>query len=198
MTIGNREYSVVKVVVRKKYYRKRNEKMKKIILCALMLLSVATFSACGTSKKDNKDDADVTKEPVATEDANTTKLYNDENIEDTYIVEEIIDRKEVDKATGEYCTDEEIAGFEKVPNSKVTYVAVDGLGEVYGMGVHFQEFAVGVGAKPVSGYRYAGCESETIEFYEYAPNEYLGYDVPWFLVPDSGEHIIYVYFEPVE
>ena len=66
------------------------------------------------------------------------------------------------------------------------------------MGVHFQEFSVGVGAEPVSGYRYAGCESETIEFYEYDPNEHLGYDVPWFLVPDSGEHIIYVYFEPVE
>ena len=41
-------------------------------------------------------------------------------------------------------------------------------------------------------------ESDTIEFYEYDPNEFLGYDVPWFKVPESGEHVIYVYYEPIE
>lgn len=175
--------------------------MRKIILCTLMILTVVTFSACGTSDKGDKDDTNdtnVTNESITTDDANNKKLYNDENIEDTYNVVEIIDRKESNKTSGGFCTDEEIAEFEKVPNSSVTYVAVDGLGEVDGMGVHFQQYAVGVSATPISGYRYAGCESKTIEFYKYDPNEYLGYDVPWFLVPDSGEHIIYVYFEPIE
>ncbi len=90
---------------------------------------------------------------------------------------------------------ESLATLETIPDSSITYVSVDGYGNACGMGVPFQQYAVGVRANPIEGYKYAGCESETIEFYEYAPNESLGYDVPWFHVPDSGNHIIYVYYE---
>ena len=179
------------------------EEMRKILICTLMMLTVMTFSACGTSDREDRDDvkttdeAKATDEPEATDEPGTKKFYNDENIEDTYEVDDILYYDE-NYVTQEIVTDEDIEGMKKVPNSTITYVAVDGHGKVCGMGVPYQQYAVGVRADSHPGYRYAGCESETIEFYEYAPNEYLGYDVPWFLVPDSGEHVIYVYFEQIE
>ena len=138
------------------------------------------------------------------------KLIDESDIEDE--IETIID--EVSKAENkteiiyyhenektrdmEIVSDEVIETLEKVPNSSVTYVAVGGYGNPCGMGVHFQNYAVGVRANPIDGYRYVHSESDTIEFYEYVYNEYLEYEVPWFNVPESGNHIIYVYYEKIE
>lgn len=130
-----------------------------------------------------------------TEESNTKILINDPNIEDASYVEEIIYRSERQKVSDKaVLSDEDISALKKVPNSIVTYVAVDGLGNAVGMGPHFQGSDVGVRANPISGYHYVGCESETIDFYQYIPDESLGYDIPVFHVPDSGEHIIYVYY----
>lgn len=119
--------------------------------------------------------------------------------EDTQNVTPIIYYSENEKTRDmEVVNDATIAQLEKVPDSSVIYVAVGGYGNPVGMGVHFQNYAVGVCADPIEGYRYVRCDSDTIEFYEYKYNEYLGYDVPWFLVPESGEHYIYVYYEPIE
>lgn len=168
-------------------------RIKKYLLGIFLSLTIAfVFSACA----DNSSDENRTTEENSTEKV----IYeNDKNIEDTYFVELIIDRNEsakIDSTGG--LTEEEIETLKKIPNSSVTYVSVDGLGNACGMGAHFQQYSVGVCAEPKPGYRYAGCESDTIEFYEYDPNEFLGYDVPWFKVPDSGEHIIYIYYEPIE
>ena len=120
-----------------------------------------------------------------------------DDIVGTVVVREIIYMSEAPKIENKAATDEVLATLEKVPNSTITYVAVDGLGKAYGMGVHFQGAAVTVGAEPNPGYHYVGCESDTIEF-EYIPSEYWGHDIPDFNVPESGEHIIYVYFAPNE
>ena len=126
-------------------------------------------------------------------------FINDPNVEDNYYVEEIIYLTERQKIPDkEILTDEDLSSLRKVSNSTVTYVAVDGLGNAVGMGTHFQKSVVGVRANPISGYHYVGCESDTIEFYEYIYDESLGYDVPVFNVPDRGEHIIYVYYAPNE
>ena len=126
-------------------------------------------------------------------------FINDPNVEDNYYVEEIIYLTERQKIPDkEILTDEDLSPLRKVSNSTVTYVAVDGLGNAVGMGAHFQKSVVGVRANPISGYHYVGCESDTIEFYEYIYDESLGYDVPVFKVPDRGEHIIYVYYAPNE
>lgn len=110
--------------------------------------------------------------------------------------QDIILYSETAKVEGiEIVNDEVLKTLETVPDASVSYVAVDGHGEPMGMGVHFQGYSVGVNAKPSEGYKYVRCESETIEFYEEVYNEYLGYDVPRFLVPESGNHIIYVYYE---
>ncbi len=125
-------------------------------------------------------------------------LVNTE-LPDIELKEAIINRNESEKLdTLPDRSPESLATLETIPDSSITYVSVDGYGNACGMGVPFQQYAVGVRANPIEGYKYAGCESETIEFYEYAPNESLGYDVPWFHVPDSGNHVIYVYYEAVE
>ena len=143
-----------------------------------------------------KDDVEVIASD--TEESNTKILINDPNIEDASYVEEIIYQTESEKVQEKNAlTYEDIEMLEKVPNSTVTYVAVDGLGNVYGMGVQFQGYSVSVGAQPKEGYHYVGCESDTIEF-EYTPSEYWGRDLASFRVPESGEHIIYVYFAPNE
>lgn len=125
-------------------------------------------------------------------------LVNTE-LPDVELKEAIINRNESEKLdTLPDRSPESLATLEAIPDSSITYVSVDGYGNACGMGVPFQQYAVGVRANPIEGYKYAGCESETIEFYEYAPNESLGYDVPWFHVPDSGNHVIYVYYEAME
>ncbi len=143
------------------------------------------------------DDVEVVVDDIG--ESNNYTLINNPNIEDAYYVEEIIYRTERQKTADKtYLSDEDISSLKKVPNSTVTYVAVDGLGNVVGMGPHYQGFDVGVRVNPIPGYHYAGCESDTIEFYEYIPDESLGYDIPVFRIPESGEHIIYVYFAPNE
>ena len=186
-------------------------RIKKYLLGIFLSLTIAfVFSACADNSSDENrtteesstvEDTEESSTVEDTEENNTEEVIyeNDKNIEDTYFVELIIDRNESTKidSTGGL-TDEEIETLKKIPNSSVTYVSVDGLGNACGMGAHFQQYSVGVCAEPKPGYRYAGCESDTIEFYEYDPNEFLGYDVPWFKVPESGEHVIYVYYEPIE
>lgn len=114
-------------------------------------------------------------------------------------VDEIILKSESEKTIHmEAVSDEVMATLAKVPDSTITYIAVDGHGEPEGMGVPFQNYLVGVRATPYEGYRYLRSESETIEFHEYSYNEGLGYDVPWFFVPESGNHVIYVYYEAIE
>lgn len=139
------------------------------------LLIISTLFLCGCGCKE--------KTPMADVENKTEIIYHDENVK----LEGIDD-----------VTDEVLATLEKVPESSITYVGVGGYGDPKGMGVPFQTYAVGVRANPIEGYQYAGCTSETIEFFEYAPNEALGYDVPWFFVPDSGEHYIYVFYEPIK
>ena len=129
--------------------------------------------------------------------AGQSVIVIDDDIEGTVVVREIIYMSEASKIENKTATDEVLATLEKVPNSTITYVAVDGLGKAYGMGVHFQGAAVTVGAEPNPGYHYVGCESDTIEF-EYIPSEYWGHDIPDFNVPESGEHVIYVYYAPNE
>ena len=120
-------------------------------------------------------------------------FINDPSIEDINNVTKIIYQTETQKIeSGKALTSDEIAVLETVPNSKIIYVAVDGLGQAYGMGVPFQGYFVRLGARPNEGYHYVGCESDTIEF------DYEKYDMPSFIVPESGEHIIYVYFAPNE
>jgi len=117
---------------------------------------------------------------------------------DVVYVEEIIWYSENQKTIDmEYIDDNTIAALEKVPDSSISYVGVGGYGEPRGMGVHFQNYDVGVSANPKEGYRYVRCESDTIEFYQHNYNEYLGYEVPRFLVPESGHHTIYVYYEKI-
>lgn len=160
-------------------------------------------------KAANEDEKqEVQEEKSNNEDMNSTKgnpisvsVSNSEEIEDKELVEPIYDISEKDKVKDitslphdEYV--KLVSELKTVPDSSITYVSVDGYGDACGMGFPFPKYSVGVRANPIEGYRYAGCESDTIEFYEYEWNEYLGYDVPWFLVPDSGEHIIYVYYEP--
>ena len=120
-------------------------------------------------------------------------FINDPSIEDINNVTKIIYQTETQKIeSGKALTSDEIAVLETVPNSKIIYVAVDGLGQAYGMGVPFQGYFVRLGARPNEGYHYVGCESDTIEFV------FDTYDTPGFVVPESGEHIIYVYFAPNE
>ena len=141
----------------------------------------------------------VVDDAVEVGENNNFTFINDPDIEDTYYVEKIIYQTEREKIeSGKGLTSDEIAALETVPNSNVTYVAVDGLGFAYGMGVPFQGYSVGVGAKPNEGYHYVGWESDTIEAYTYYFIESMGYDAPYFQVPESGEHIIYVYFAPNE
>ena len=135
-------------------------------------------------------------EDNVSDDSNENHELVNTELPDTEYTEAIIYRSEVEvwDSSPEVTMEE----LETVPDSSVTYVAVDGYGNAVGMGMHFQQYTVGVRADPIEGYRYAGCESDTIEFFMYDPNEVLGYDVPWFHVPDSGHHVIYVYYEPIE
>ena len=125
---------------------------------------------------------------------NKYELINDSNKEDFMHVDKIIYVTEKEKLLST-TTNEEIATFESVPNSSVTYVGVDGSGLVSGRGirgVHFQGYCMTLEIVPRPGYHYVGCESDTIEL------DFETYDTPSFIVPESGEHIIYVYFAPNE
>ena len=116
------------------------------------------------------------------------------NKEDFIRVRKIIYATEIEKLSST-TTNEEIDAFESVPNSSITYVGVGGHGFVDGTGirgVHFQGYRMTLEIVPRPGYHYVGCESDTIEF------DYETYDMPSFIVPESGEHIIYVYFAPNE
>ena len=116
------------------------------------------------------------------------------NKEDFIRVRKIIYATEIDKLFST-TTNEEIDAFESVPNSSITYVGVGGHGFVDGTGirgVHFQGYRMTLEIVPRPGYHYVGCESDTIEFV------FDTYDTPGFVVPESGEHIIYVYFAPNE
>ena len=116
------------------------------------------------------------------------------NKEDFIRVKKIIYATEIDKLFST-TTNEEIDAFESVPNSSITYVGVGGHGFVDGTGirgVHFQGYRMTLSVFATGNYHYVGCESDTIEF------DYEKYDMPSFIVPESGEHIIYVYFAPNE
>ena len=116
------------------------------------------------------------------------------NKEDFIRVKKIIYATEIDKLFST-TTNEEIDAFESVPNSSITYVGVGGHGFVDGTGirgVHFQGYRMTLSVFATGNYHYVGCESDTIEF------DYETYDMPSFIVPESGEHIIYVYFAPNE
>lgn len=155
-------------------------------------------SQIGESAPTENETEENVEDNVSDDSNENHELVNTE-LPDTEYTEAIIYRSESEKVESMSVVSEEvIATLEAVPDSSVTYVSVDGYGSAVGMGVHFQQYAVGVSADPIEGYRYAGCESDTIEFFMYDPNEVLGYDVPWFHVPDSGHHVIYVYYEPIE
>ena len=116
------------------------------------------------------------------------------NKEDFIRVRKIIYATEIEKLSST-TTNEEIDAFESVPNSSITYVGVGGHGFVDGTGirgVHFQGYRMTLSVFTAGKYHYVGCESDTIEF------DYEKYDMPSFIVPESGEHIIYVYFAPNE
>ena len=157
-------------------------------------------SQIGESAPTENETEENVEDNVSDDSNENHELVNTE-LPDTEYTEAIIYSSEVEvwhSLPDDGRTGEAMAELETVPDSSVTYVAVDGYGNAVGMGIPFQQYAVGVRANPIEGYRYAGCESDTIEFFMYDPNEALGYDVPWFHVPDSGHHVIYVYFEPIE
>jgi len=111
---------------------------------------------------------------------------------------DIVSKNEASKVAGtDYTTAATVATLGKVPNASITYVGMGGHGSPIGMGVHFQSYTVGVQANPVSGYKYARCESDTIQFSGSVYNSHLGQNVPTYTVPESGHHFIYVYYEPV-
>lgn len=161
----------------------------------IMLLAFV-LCGCGGSNEDVAIEAEVTETQVqeASEVPEVPQVGTGSETK-----REIIYVEEHEKVEGmEVVDDETIATLEKVPDASVTYVPVDGYGNPVGMGVQFQGYCVGVRANPIDGYQYVRCESETIEFYEYVYSEGLGYDVPWFYVPEEGNHIIYVYYEPIQ
>ena len=127
-----------------------------------------------------------------------SKFINNPNIEDRYYREDIIYETEIYKVQdlAVYESGEPII-LEGVPDSSITYISVDDLGITSGIGGHYQGYSVGVEAKPNPGYHFVGCESDTLEFFDYGVSGY-GYDVPGYIVPESGEHIIYVYYAPNE
>ena len=127
-----------------------------------------------------------------------SKFINNPNIEDRYYREDIIYETEIYKVQdlAVYESGEPII-LEGVPNSSITYISVDDLGITSGIGGHYQGYSVGVEAKPNPGYHFVGCESDTLEFFDYGVIGY-GYDVPGYIVPESGEHVIYVYYAPNE
>ncbi len=177
------------------YYKEENKTVVVVTSGVVEVISdtESAMVEAGQSAVVVEDNIEVVASDIG--ESNTKILINDPNIEDASYVEEIIYRSERQKVSDKaVLSDEDISALKKVPNSIVTYVAVDGLGNAVGMGPHFQGSDVGVRANPISGYHYVGCESETIDFYQYIPDESLGYDIPVFHVPDSGEHIIYVYY----
>lgn len=177
------------------YYKEENKTVVVVTSGVVEVISdtESAMVEAGQSAVVVEDNIEVVASDIG--ESNAYTFINDPNVEDTYYVEEIIYRTEIQKnADKSILSDEDISALKKVPNSIVTYVAVDGLGNAVGMGPHFQGSDVGVRANPISGYHYVGCESETIDFYQYIPDESLGYDIPVFHVPDSGEHIIYVYY----
>ena len=127
-----------------------------------------------------------------------SKFINNPNIEDRYYREDIIYETEIYKVQDPavYESGEPII-LENVPDSSITYISVDDLGITSGIGGHYQGYSVGVEAKPNPGYHFVGCESDTLEFFDYGVIGY-GYDVPGYIVPESGEHVIYVYYAPNE
>ncbi len=111
---------------------------------------------------------------------------------------EIIYQSEASKVAGsDYASAATVASLSKVPDASITYVGMGGYGSPMGMGVHFQGYTVGIQANPINGYRYVKSESATIQFTGSVYNDYLGQQVPCFNVPESGNHLIYVYYEPI-
>ena len=128
-------------------------------------------------------------------DISTAPVLTATDIQNKY---DIISVSEASKVAGtEYTTAATVATLGKVPNASITYVGMGGHGSPIGMGVHFQSYTVGIQANPASGYRYARCESDTIQFSGSVYNSHLGQDGPTYTVPESGHHFIYVYYEPI-
>ena len=151
------------IAMKDRLYKANGQKKRLSIIISLivaigLLIVVGLFVLSkGQDKKVQERLAKKKEEIEELKAEETTSTISENRIDENDVVnvEEIILYSESQNTMDD---DIPIEMLEKVSDSSVSYVAVGGYGDPQGMGVHYQNFTVGVNPNPIEGYKYARCE----------------------------------------